>query len=76
MGLLIPVDLTGKRSLNFAVNLQAQYAAVDRVLYNPWGLTRSFGANAGGSKPGSADEPDLDYSREFLYVFIETIMNR
>lgn len=72
MGLLIPVDLTGKRSLNFAVNLQAQYMAVDKVFYNPWGLTRSLDRNTRRSTP----EPDGDYSREIFYGLIETLMNR
>lgn len=45
MSVLIPVDLTDMRSLNWAINLQAQYLTPDKPFYNPWGKTRSLEEN-------------------------------
>lgn len=85
MGLLVPVSLPYMRSLNWAVNLQAQYAIPDKAFYNPWKISRrSFPVeqdnknwtvvttNAGGE----SSEPESDYSREYIYSVIEAVLHR
>lgn len=64
MGALTPVDLPKGRSLNWAINLQAQYLNLDMTTYNPWKITRRSVSS------------ERDYSREYLYSIIETVLNR
>lgn len=77
MGVLVPVTLTGKRSLNWAVNLQAQYLTLDMPpgSYNPWNVQRSMSGNRTNRAAGS-DAGEVDYSREYIYGLIEMVMNR
>lgn len=64
MSALTPVDLPKGRSLNWAINLQAQYLNLDMTNYNPWKLTRRSVTS------------ERDYSREYLYSLIEMALNR
>lgn len=78
MSALIPVDLPKMQSLNFAVNLQAQYLTPDQSFYNPWQLSKRRRRSRGiiTDNAGEQDEDKSDYSREFIYYVIENLMNR
>lgn len=71
MTIVVPVALPKMQSLNWGVNLQAQYLAPDQSFYNPWQLSRSL-----KRKPATNVKPESDYSREFIYSLIESVMNR
>lgn len=85
MSLLVPVDLPKLQSLNWAINLQAQYLAPDMSFYNPWqksrgmtesGNSRRHRATMDRDSNESSADLDSDYSREFIYSLMETVMNR
>lgn len=71
MTIVVPVALPKMQSLNWGVNLQAQYLAPDQSFYNPWQLSRSL-----KNQPATDVKPESDYSREFIYSLIESVMNR
>lgn len=75
MSILIPVALPKMQSLNWAINLQAQYLVPDMSFYNPWQLSRSSSGRKRRMTNGD-DHPDSDYSREFIYSLIETVLSR
>lgn len=78
MSILIPVALPKMQSLNWAINLQAQYLVPDMSFYNPWQLSRSSGSGRKWRPMTNDDDdhPDSDYSREFIYSLIETVLSR
>lgn len=74
MGLSVPVEFGDKRSINFGINVQAQYNAHEKWLYDPWMFySRSF---KGAMANGDNNDKYKDVSRQVMYDSIETWLNR
>lgn len=70
----MPVQMWDKRSINFGVNIQSQYAPHDRWFYDPWQLY----ARNSNNKHSSDKNPDPyhDESRDAVYILIENMLTR